>query len=66
MGGVLADDGSESLLRRRIAICGVLVDRVDRAGACAAIDRFLDSGGGHQIVTVTQTSRASPKVIRRP
>ncbi len=38
--------------RRRVALGGVLVDRVDRAGADAAIARFLNDGSRHQITTV--------------
>jgi N-acetylglucosaminyldiphosphoundecaprenol N-acetyl-beta-D-mannosaminyltransferase len=40
------------LSRSRVALCGVLIDRIDRAGAVATIDHFLVGGGGHQIVTV--------------
>jgi N-acetylglucosaminyldiphosphoundecaprenol N-acetyl-beta-D-mannosaminyltransferase len=40
------------LSRSRIPVCGVLIDRLDRAGASAAIDGFLADGGRHQIVTV--------------
>jgi N-acetylglucosaminyldiphosphoundecaprenol N-acetyl-beta-D-mannosaminyltransferase len=52
MGGVVAIGRSSSSLRSRVAICGVLLDRVDRKSACAAIEGFLESPGLHQIVTV--------------
>jgi N-acetylglucosaminyldiphosphoundecaprenol N-acetyl-beta-D-mannosaminyltransferase len=35
-----------------VSLSGVLVDRVDRVGARAALERFLTDGGRHQIVTV--------------
>lgn len=41
---------------------GVSVDRLDRTGAAAKIDRFLQDGGGHQIVTVnTDFARLADK-----
>lgn len=52
MGVAMATGGYVPASRSRIPLCGVLVDRIDRAGAAAAIDRFLDDGGKHQIVTV--------------
>ncbi|MCC6178388.1 MAG: WecB/TagA/CpsF family glycosyltransferase [Chloroflexi bacterium] len=39
-------------LRPRLDLCGVLVDRIDRAGALDRIAEFLESGRPHQIVTV--------------
>lgn len=41
-----------SASRSRVAVCGVLLDRIDRAAATAMIDGFLASGGRHRIVTV--------------
>ncbi len=38
--------------RRRVALGGVLVDRVDRAAADSAIAAFLNDGHRHQITTV--------------
>ncbi len=38
--------------RDRVALAGVLVDRVDRRGAAAAIESFFADGGRHQIVTI--------------
>ena len=38
--------------RPRVSLLGVLVDRVDRCAAVAALAGFLRDGGRHQIVTV--------------
>ena len=36
----------------RVSLLGMSIDRLDRAGAAAAIDGFVRGGGHHQIVTV--------------
>jgi N-acetylglucosaminyldiphosphoundecaprenol N-acetyl-beta-D-mannosaminyltransferase len=41
-----------SLIRPRVDIGGVMVDQVDFDGAVDRIERFLTSGGSHQIATV--------------
>jgi N-acetylglucosaminyldiphosphoundecaprenol N-acetyl-beta-D-mannosaminyltransferase len=49
---VVATGGNGASPRRRVSLSGVLVDRVDRSSAVAAIRGFLTDGGRHQIVTV--------------
>jgi len=44
--------GIGAAVRPRVSILGVQVDRVDRAGAVAALERFLADGRTHQVVTV--------------
>lgn len=44
--------GGGAPARDRVALAGVLVDRVDHATAVAAIRGFIADGGRHQIVTV--------------
>jgi N-acetylglucosaminyldiphosphoundecaprenol N-acetyl-beta-D-mannosaminyltransferase len=55
---------TEQASRRRVALGGVLVDRVDRRGADVRIAAFLDDGGSHQITTVNtdflRTAKADP------
>lgn len=40
------------VLAGRIAICGVAIDDVDEAEAIAAVERYIQAGGPHHIVTV--------------
>jgi N-acetylglucosaminyldiphosphoundecaprenol N-acetyl-beta-D-mannosaminyltransferase len=38
--------------RPRAQLCGVLIDRVDRAAAASMLERFIQDGRSHQVVTV--------------
>jgi N-acetylglucosaminyldiphosphoundecaprenol N-acetyl-beta-D-mannosaminyltransferase len=50
--GLTLDAAEPTVLRRRLDLFGVLIDRVDRETAAARISRFLDRGMPHQILTV--------------
>jgi N-acetylglucosaminyldiphosphoundecaprenol N-acetyl-beta-D-mannosaminyltransferase len=50
--GIAPEVVGPEVLRPRLDLFGVLIDRVDRATASARIGRFLEVGVPHQIVTV--------------
>jgi N-acetylglucosaminyldiphosphoundecaprenol N-acetyl-beta-D-mannosaminyltransferase len=50
--GLILDAAEPAVLRPRLDLFGVLIDRVDRETAAARIGRFLDGGVPHQILTV--------------
>jgi len=44
--------GRDDQARERVAVLGMGIDRLDRAGVARRIDGFLRDGGAHQVLTV--------------